>query len=518
MDIARFFIGLERNEPAAPLPYDQDVSIFVSSLKAIFDSLKINASTKVLLPVNEAIEVLLESINEEKKLKKKKPITLDELRRSQVWYEIVRNHVQLSNTRLDAFAFVGKNYICFVLDETNGIETVDGILITQTIGQYQKLEGILVTNIQMDELINDRQPGEIISQEEAFTMIDATAINIGTDMKVLLDLLYNHSKPQWRDMAEVEFQFYNSLRDFVGEKLKAEISGFPLQRAINVSFKNPLMFKRNLEEVLLMAEELTDKLMSNLEKYKICYNENEWIDIFEPIVDLPPETFIRLSNGACWDVVNLITQFKENKGFNKAPNVKGYPTETLFNRWSPEVDREHLFNHPVAKEDGLREWYAKRTEDLREYSKIISEKTMQTLKSLLEIMTSKGPAFVKALREELSPEALKALRNAKGVLSQTKQYKEEILTVIEKVLKSQASYRLVEYLKQIPKQELNAINDFEPSLMRILTQCSEGQACVWYTADIVRNTYNDIAEIKGVPKIFTDVKKFNHVVPVVIEY
>lgn len=520
MDALQFFrqFGFEAVEPPAPLPYDLDVSIFVSSLRAIIDSLKMRASTKVLLPVNEAIEALLESVNEERKLERRKALTLDELRRSTVWYEIVRNHVQLLNTGLDAFAFVGKNYICFALDEINGVETVDGISISQTIGQYQKLDGILVTNLQMDELVNGREPRKIISQEEAVTMIDATDINIGTDMKVLMDLLYNHSKPQWRDMAEVEFQFYNSLRGFVGETLKLRVNALYRQRAIDKYFENPLMFKENLGEVLRMAEELTDKLMRNLEKYKICYNENEWIDIFEPIADLPFDQYIRLSNGACWDIVNLITHFKENKGFNRAPNVKGYPTETLFNRWSPDVDREHLFNHPVAKEDRLREWYAKRTEDLREYSKIISEETMRTLKSLLEIMTSKGPAFVKALREELPPKALEALRKAKGVISETEEYKEEILTIIEKVLKSQASYRLVEYLRKLPKQEFDAINDFEPSLMQILTQCSEGQACVWYTADIVRNTYNDIAEIKGIPKIFPDIKKFNHVAPIAIEY
>lgn len=522
MDALQFFrqFGFEAVEPPAPLPYDLDVSIFVSSLRAIIDSLKMRASTKVLLPVNEAIDALLESVNEERKLERRKALTLDELRRSTVWYEIVRNHVQLLNTGLDAFAFVGKNYICFALDEINGVETVDGISISQTIGQYQKLDGILVTNLQMDELVDDIKQRRIrvISEEEAVTMIDATDINIGTDMKVLMDLLYNHSKPQWRDMAEVEFQFYNSLRGFVGETLKLRVNALYRQRAIDKYFENPLMFKENLGEVLRMAEELTDKLMRNLEKYKICYNENEWIDIFEPIADLPFDQYIRLSNGACWDIVNLITHFKENKGFNRAPNVKGYPTETLFNRWSPDVDREHLFNHPVAKEDRLREWYAKRTEDLREYSKIISEETMRTLKSLLEIMTSKGPAFVKALREELPPKALEALRKAKGVISETEEYKEEILTIIEKVLKSQASYRLVEYLRKLPKQEFDAINDFEPSLMQILTQCSEGQACVWYTADIVRNTYNDIAEIKGIPKIFPDIKKFNHVAPIAIEY
>lgn len=508
-------------------------SIFEAALKDSYMNTGIGTYNKVYLPVNDAVEALLEMLNDKRKRygKVKALITVKMFQSFSQFHSIIRNHVEVPYNGLSAFAFASSSYRVFSIGDENGVETVDGIEVLSKVPNknWYAIGGLLMTDQQYKDLVYwakegiSKKDGEFWSEEQIRNEISATSINIGTDVKVIQDLLYNYPQKRWRDFAEVEFGFYNSLREFLS---KIEIYVF--NQGLLAQYKKPSgtyhewNSKANLEEILDMVMIQAKKLLVNLEKYKICYNEKEWID-GENIADIPFEEYIRLSNGACWAVENLIDHFQNVKGFNRPPNVEGYPTRTLFNKWEPDVDKEHLFNHPIAKERGLREWYEKRKELLQEYVKIISDRTMNTLKELLEVLASRGPAFVKALRTELQaqkemPGALEALRKADGVISDTGRYKELITSTVNEILKSQASYNLVKYVNSLPKKEYNALNEFEPNLVPILTGCSEGRACVWYTADIVRNAYNDIAEVKGVEKIFTGKSKFDHVTPTKIEF
>jgi len=520
-------------------PNDPETSAFVEMLQQHDWEDVIGPDTKIYLPINEAVEQLLKILNDERKKASvvKSVINRQQLAQFVVGTEVIMNHFQLKNSGIDAFCFPASNFKCFVVDEIleepgGYIETIDNIEVIGHQGQFYKIAGMLVTPVQMENLMYFARTGksqnpkeEFIEREEALIMIKATSITIGTDMKVIMDLVYNHRKPQWSGFAEIEFQFYNLLREFidyrltgaVGKAVKTKEEKLRLRLPKHERAVNNFNVKRDLRETLTLLENVAKKLLRNLEKYKVCYNDKEWID-GENIADIPYDEYIRLSNGACWATENLIEHFKQVKGFNRPPNIKGYPTKTLFNKWAPDIDREHLFEHPIAQKHRLREWYEERNRSLKDYSRIISDRTMDTLKDLLEVLASKGPAFVAALRRELSRDALIALQKAKGVISDTGEYQEEIVNTVNEKLKSQATFGLTEYLKRLDKKELDALDDFEPDLQRILKQCSEGKACVWYTADIVRNTYNDIAEVKGVEKIFVDKQRFDHVTPTTLEY
>lgn len=502
-----------------------DVSIFEQILQAkkeVFGGRDVLNIKKIYFPLNEAMEQLLEMLNEERNTRKKikTKITFDMFKRFELFESIISNHIEGTDRTLAAFAFVSRNSRIFSIDEEEGIITVDGIRVLEKLNKFDhyKLEGILITDLQYEDLIYWAQNGQIkkdkirLSEKEAETMIDGNSYDIGTDIKVIRDLIYNYPQKRWLDYAELEFQFYGDLRRFL-----SQLKDYVLYRIRENNFKYEETEKNNLQEILDMVTAQSEKLMKNLETHKVCYNKTDWIDL-EDINDIPLDEYIRFANGACWAVESVIEFFQRNKGFNRAPNVKGYPTRTLFNKWAPEVDREHLFEHPIAKQQKLREWYEQRNLDLRDNSKIISQETMRVLKEQLEILASRGPSFVDALRRELPREALDALRKAGGEIEKTGKYQEQIVTIINELLKSQAAANLVNYIEKLSEKERLALEEFEPNLIPILTSCSKGTACVWYTADIVRNAYNDVAEVKGIEKIFTGKSKFEHVTPTKIEF
>jgi hypothetical protein len=71
-----------------------------------------------------------------------------------------------------------------------------------------------------------------------------------------------------------------------------------------------------------------------------------------------------------------------------------------------------------------------------------------------------------------------SMEKAKGVISETGKYRDEIITTVNEKLKSLATVELNKYLQGLSKEELKALDEFEPDLLRILKQCSERNSLI----------------------------------------
>ena len=94
-----------------------------------------------------------------------------------------------------------------------------------------------------------------------------------------------------------------------------------------------------------------------------------------------------------------------------------------------------------------------------------------------------------------------------------------IVSKIDEVFKTNATARLLQYLQEdISKAELDAIGAFRPKLLRFMNTCSQGRSCVWFTGDVIRDTYNDIARVKHIPiLVLNNGLPFEHVSPPIID-
>lgn len=429
---------------------------------------------------------------------------------------IVLNHVQadtnisfFSPTTLATYCHPASSFKFFSkteeMIEGRLIDIVDGVEVEEIIGKKHYIGGLLMTPVQVSLIQQAMRTGNIqqaiLPPEEIKTELEGLSLTIGTDAKILADLMRkSNPRPGWNREIETFEDRYSDLRSYI-----TNVIAIRLVQDTRVNFDETIQYLRNV----------ASNIIKDMEKNKVCINNQDWIDL-EDIADIPFDEYIRLSNGACWAVENLIEYFKRANGFNKAP-TPSYPTKTLFNRFAPEIDMEHFFNHPIAQAQNLREWYRERNERLGRSSNVISDATMQTLKNSLERMVSRGPAFVQALSEYLTPDMIEALRASGGSIERTGRYAKKIKETIDDKIKVEAVAGFLQYLEQISAEERNALEQFEPQIFTMVRSCAEGRACVWYTADIFRNLYNSIAEIKNIPKIFSGKAMFDHVTPAIIE-
>jgi hypothetical protein len=429
---------------------------------------------------------------------------------------IILNHVQADTniggghpTALATYCHPASSFKFFSkteeMIEGRLIDIVDGIEVEEIIGKKHYIGGLLMTPVQVSLIQEAMRTSDIqqvfLPTEEIKTELEGLAITIGTDYKIVKDLQQKRNpRAGWAREIETLEDRYNDLRTYI---------------TYVIAVKDVQDTRVNLDETIQYLRNVAGNIIKDMEKNKVCLNNQDWIDL-EDIADIPFDEYIRLSNGACWAVENLIEYFKRENGFNKAP-TPSYPTRTLFNRFAPEIDMEHLFEHPIAQAEDLREWYRLRCIRLRASSLIISDVTMQTLKNALERMVSRGPAFVEALTEYLSPDMIEALHRSQGSIERTGTYARKIKEIIDDKIKVEAVAGFLIYLDQISAEERTALEQFEVQIVSMVRSCAEGGACVWYTADIFRNLYNSIAEIKNIPKVFSGKAMFDHITPAIIE-
>lgn len=323
--------------------------------------------------------------------------------------------------------------------------------------------------------------------------------------------------------AEFNLQTGGIMVMFMADQVKATIiSNIQRQFIILLNELDNLIANSNKvdaeshETLMDDLQKCLDLIEYSISEYRICSNEKSINDI-EPIEDIPEDEFIRLSNGACWNIYNLIEYMQKTKGLNTSRDLPpNYPSKTVFGRWSSDKDLNRIFEHPKAKEQKLYEWYLER--NLDEQTRLISDKTLMVIKEATELLSSQGPAFISGLRRELTKDEINALKKVNGVIANTGKYMESILAAINTILKSQASDMLLKYISKLSKQSLDALLYFRYDLLEIVTSCATGQgegACVWYTADVLRETYNEIAKLKGLDTIGEGLA-FSHVTPLVV--
>jgi len=88
-----------------------------------------------------------------------------------------------------------------------------------------------------------------------------------------------------------------------------------------------------------------------------CRNAEDPIDL-TPVDEIPETNHIRLSNGNCWDIENLLDFIMSSKinGSNDAKTLRDYGSETI---WG-DADFTRIADHPAAKVRNFREWYENR--------------------------------------------------------------------------------------------------------------------------------------------------------------
>jgi len=271
------------------------------------------------------------------------------------------------------------------------------------------------------------------------------------------------------------------------------------------------------DERLERANDVLNDFEKDMEEGRLCFNDNNIYDVTEAVEDIPADEFIRLSNGSCWNIYDLMDHMKSTNGLNSSRSLPiNYPTKTLFGLWSLDHDLNRIFNHPKAQEIGFKKWYDNR--NLKEYTDLISGKTMRHLKESMELLSSQGIFFEYAIKQELTSDEKKALIKVDGVIDKTGKYKDSIIAKMDVVLKTYANARLIEHLKKMTKVEKNALLFFREDLENIVTNCYNGIACNWYTADVLRDTYDEIARLKHIPSVVPNKgEAFVHVSPKIID-
>lgn len=476
---------------------DAQLSKFAQLIGSFID--RNNLGPKYLyLPTNDAFDYFLEFYN----------LTFDNFKSSSPNLTFfLRNH--MASKEFSLF-YPSYNFICFGI--TDGEIASIPILNRYTIDhfgltiQVYVIDGVLMTLSYKDQLeawlanrpvYGPRLPSSVAEAEaEGLRLI---VLKARGDLRRTDDSWWSDEKLINKQVIDSELtSLYNVLRDYDDVKIR------PYG---DVDAEYHL-------DVLEMVRETLTKYRDLMQDRKLCHNKLDWV-MGDAIDEVPSEEYIRLSNGACWHVGSLMDFMRANLGFNSARNLKDYPTETLFGKFNMTEDLERLLNHPMAVEENFREWYENR--NLEQITSKISKRTMDELKAALELLISDGEAFDNALREDLRPEVKQALVRAKGVIANAQPYTAEIISFIDKIFKTPAVARLNIYLNNISKEEREALLNFRPDLIGILTRCEQGAACTWYTADIIRDTYNDLATVMKIPKLYPEVVEFEHVTPAVVD-
>lgn len=129
-----------------------------------------------------------------------------------------------------------------------------------------------------------------------------------------------------------------------------------------------------------------------------CRNAVDYIDL-TPIEEIPDTSYIRLSNGNCWDVESLLEFIRSKNGENDASDIASYGSPRI---WETDADLNRIFNHPKSRELKFRQWYD--TRGLTEFAQNISQGTMNALYQTSQILVSRGPYYLQEAQRILGPE------------------------------------------------------------------------------------------------------------------
>jgi len=262
---------------------------------------------------------------------------------------------------------------------------------------------------------------------------------------------------------------------------------------------------KNLEEYVSQFDKIKQEINGLGRR---CVNPRSPVED-ENVDEIPEEDWIRLSNGACWDIDTLINYIKHTtNGQNSIQKIKehmpSYPG--MLHIWITNDDYRKIVNHPKAKAAKLARFIKDR--EFSQYANRISDVTMDTLYNMGSLLWSRGPPFLVAIRQRMTPEQLAVWNRVSSdmtrwdlpdeiLFTEPGSIEEEIKYLINGIIKSLANTQLHSYYENLSSDEKAALEIISPNLGEIIRSCHRGDECVMITGEKLIGTYNKMAHAKG---------------------
>lgn len=230
-----------------------------------------------------------------------------------------------------------------------------------------------------------------------------------------------------------------------------------------------------------------------------------------PVIEIPDNEYIRLSNGMCWHVQSLMEYIRGKEGLNESKGLVGYASPKL---WEDESDVKRIIEHPLVIADP--EWrryfmnliYGRMTD-------AISEDTLIMMYTTASLFVSRGKPFNDLLRNFLTPKQYDIFMKYtdgdayKRDSIPLDQQREEIDNAITLVMKGKAAVTFWDYYDRLSPEEKEAIKSFRASFEADLRHCrfgkgknAENKLCVYVMANIILPVVYRVADIKGLSPSF----------------
>ena len=238
-----------------------------------------------------------------------------------------------------------------------------------------------------------------------------------------------------------------------------------------------------------------------------------------PVVEIPDNEYIRLSNGMCWHIESLMEYIRGIDGLNSSKGLKGYTSAKI---WDTDDDVKRISEHPLVVADKAFRTYFLNIA----YGKLaekISAQTLEIMYATASILVSRGKPFDLVVKSFLTPEQFEIYtRYAQGSAYRLddipkNQQQEEIKTAIQLTMKSKAVFTFWNYYDKLSQEEKDAITSFRSTFERDLRECRFGKKadpsnklCVYIMANIMLPIIYRVSDIKDIGSSFEVLNTAEH--------
>ena len=240
-----------------------------------------------------------------------------------------------------------------------------------------------------------------------------------------------------------------------------------------------------------------------------CVNDTDPWD-GTPVVEIPDNEYIRLSNGMCWHIESLMEYIRGIDGLNSSKGLKGYTSAKI---WDTDDDVRRISEHPMVVADKAFRTYFLNIA----YGKLadkISAQTLEIMYATASILVSRGKPFDLVVKSFLTSEQYEIfMRHADGSAYKLKRIPKEQLeaieTAIQLMMKGKAVTTFWDYYDKLSQEEKDAISSFRSTFERDLRECRFGKKadpsnklCVYIMANIILPIIYRVSDIKGIGSSF----------------
>ena len=320
-------------------------------------------------------------------------------------------------------------------------------------------------------------------------------------------------------LSELEIEFHNYLRSVTEKLILIQNVENTIIREVDVYNDRNGPIARDLRRLLnnlqkdpnpdiLSYQHTFDEILDNIRFLgRRCANKMTPISD-ESVDEIPEEDWIRLSNGACWDIDTLIDYIKNTtNGENTIEKIRrhmpSYPISDHI--WINNRDYLKIINHPKARAARLQEFIIER--EIRRLATLVSNDTMNVLYKEGSILWSRGPPFNIAIAEIMTPIQLVTWNNLSYNMtdwelpdeifySRPDTIERDILTLINGPIKTQSIIRLHQYYQGLSSDEKNVLEMLSPDIEEYINNCHAGEYCVMQLGEKLIRLYNKLIPYK----------------------